>query len=113
MKIPGKGWWLVLERKCGSSPVLLRSLTKGHDFCQWLVFHQSGPWPGPWPGPQPVPPAPRLRFSSVEKQWQLPRNPTKAFLSGQLQVPLTEEGEVVEFLLRAFSFFLRSRSVPT
>lgn len=65
MKIPGKGWWLVLERKCGSSPVLLRSLTKGHDFVNGLFSTRValGLAPGlapslaPWPGPQPGPPA--------------------------------------------------------
>lgn len=38
-----------------------------------------------------------LRFSSAAQWWRLPRRPTKTFLSGQLQVPLTEEGEVGSF----------------
>lgn len=54
-----------------------------------------------------------LRFSREGQRWPLPRSPTKTFLSGRLQVPLTEEGEVVGFLLRAFGFFLRSWSVQT
>lgn len=89
---------------------LLRSLSDGCDFVNgWFSTSLALGL-----APCSPPPAPTgLRFSSVEKQWQLPRNPTKTFLSGQLQVPLTEEGEVVEFLLRGFSFFLRSRSVPT
>lgn len=97
---------MVLERKRWRSSVVLRSLAEGRDFGNDLFSTSLAPRLAPGL-------APGLRFSSVEKQWQLPRNPTKTFLSGQLQVPLTEEGEVVEFLLRAFSFFLRSRSDPT
>lgn len=101
-KTPRRRWQVVLGANAGSSSTLLKSPAKGHDFVNGRFFTSLAPGL-----------ASGLWFSSVEKQWQLPRNPTKTFLSGQLQVPLTEEGEVVEFLLRPFSFFLRSRSVPT